>query len=162
MTHERCINLTPAEAIAFRDGATCLIRPAQEFGPHDIMPATAIMSLRGDGHGCDWSVGDILILREAWHACPHHDDTFYRTDNEQNLPLSRKCVAHGGWRPANKMPKALARHRYPVVSVRVCRAGDVSNSEIALAGSTHDVITLCRGCAADESWVSVTTLERSL
>lgn len=162
---ERCINLTQAEARAWAAGATCLIRRAkmeictyrEPDGPKTYYdPAMP-----------SWDEGDVLIGREAFSTCTYWpfptwpDGPHYWADGR---------VQWGEWsRPqsAVKMPKAMARHRRRVVSVRVCRECDVTWDEASAAVGTTPVTSSLQwriamgylGLNFGEAWVSVTMTE---
>ena len=75
--------------------------------------------------------GDLLWCREKFHTCPHHDEAFYYSDNE-NLP--RKCMAHKHWKPSIFMPRWASRLTLEITDVRVERLWDISNKDAAAEG----------------------------
>ena len=89
--------------------------------------------------------GDRLWVREAFHICPHHEDYFYRADDE-NLPL--KCKAHTKWKPSIHMPRRASRITLEITSIRVERLQDISDAD-ALAEGVDQTNTSIRGYAAE-------------
>ena len=82
---------------------------------------------------CRYGVpGHTLYVKETWHRCPHHDDTFYRADTE--MPLPRKCQAHGGWKPSIFMSREYSRLLLTVKSVRAERVQDISEEDARAEG----------------------------
>lgn len=75
--------------------------------------------------------GDRLWVREAFHICPHHEDYFYRADDE-NLPI--KCKAHTKWRPSIHMPRAASRTLLEITGLRVERLQDISQADAIAEG----------------------------
>lgn len=174
---ERCVNLTQAEAKAWAAGAKVLIRPAK-------MVVSIERGQQGskayfDPAAPKWQPGDVLIGREAWHtdmlpisdAIARHEDVmsgggswpviFYRADPAND---DSGCI----WRSPATMPKALARHRRRVVSVRVCRAAEITPAEAEASGMISTVsappsmwVDAFLGATGThpEAWVSVTITE---
>ncbi len=178
MTRSICINLSAAEAKAWAAGATCLIRPAIPFTKEDRLPAHALMALSGSGHGCKWTIGDVLIGREAWmfvgtdmmrlgRTRAIQDGVVeYRDGKRETFTLPWQDVERwmtrrpDAWRSAATMPAALARHRRRVVSVRVCMAATVSGDEVHAAGYVGWMPMVDEIRVADPAaYVSVTMLE---
>lgn len=165
---EICVNLTAAEASAWASGADTLIRPAK-------VPTSrsGIVHLRDSVMYGTWSVGDVLILREA-HVRTSvveageelHSAVLFRADHPNSAT---------SWDSAARLPKAIARHRYPVVSVRVCRGLDLTHDECRDAGWNPDGWVRSRlgpapsigggirsiGLKSVDEWVSVTKVNRS-
>ena len=136
MSREICINLTRSQAIAARDGATCLILPTAVKALPDAIYGAAIPLPK-------WAAGDVLIGREAW--C-HAVDEDLHVDEQRAMyaidePDAVACDGDGftmfnadgserkPWRSAATMPKALARHRWRVLGVRVCQWGECTLEE---------------------------------
>lgn len=149
MSRKICLNLSAAEARAWADGATCLIRPL----------ATGVLRIDPDGtivtaqqRRDKWQAGDVLIGREVWCVPGQRILARPRSAYRVDLPEADAALFH--WRSAVTMPKALARHRYPVVSVRVCKFDEVTDIELSAA---HICVPDC----GPLDYVSVTMLERT-
>ena len=80
--------------------------------------------------------GDRLWVREAFHICPHHEDYFYRADDE-NLPL--KCKAHTKWKPSIHMPRRASRITLEITGIRVERLQDISEEDAVAEGVPEDM-----------------------
>ena len=89
--------------------------------------------------------GDRLWVREAFHICPHHEDYFYRADDE-NLLL--KCKVHTKWRPSIHMPRAASRIQLEITDIRVERLCDITDQD-AIEEGVDRTNTSLRGYATE-------------
>jgi hypothetical protein len=152
---DRCISLRPWESLALLAGATVVVRPVvpalpsgaiynQTF-PQALKPKRGIWVLWDDDrHTCHWRrsevfPGDTLIGREAWCEVEWTTPTGDRVERKvlygaDSPGLSWSPAAGDRWRSPTVLPAALARHRYPVVSVEACELSRVPDETWAAAG----------------------------
>jgi hypothetical protein len=91
------------------------------------------------------ATGDILWVRETWHASPHFD-CLYRADFPDGAVL-RKVVAHGGWKPSIFMPYRMSRIKLEVTGVRVERLHDISEADAWAEGTPGELLHRAQGYA---------------
>jgi hypothetical protein len=74
-------------------------------------------------------VGDRIFLQEEWAYF------LDKVDREVYYPLKRTSLMYSyGWEPAHTMPQDAAQRWYTVTGVRVCKACQLTSSEVWGAG----------------------------